>query len=94
MWFIDAGLSKQVMKGKGMIKTSVSDVFKTLKFSGVSEFAGQRSDIKANWESRQFKINFVYRFGSNMVKAARQRATGADDETKRTQAGGGVAPGL
>ncbi|MFM6924876.1 MAG: hypothetical protein ACKOU7_05190, partial [Ferruginibacter sp.] len=59
-----------------------------------NEFAGQRSVIHANWESRQFKMNFVYRFGSNLVKAARQRANGADDEMKRTQGGGGVAPGL
>jgi hypothetical protein len=94
MWYVDAGLQKQVLKGRATIKTSVSDIFKTLKFSGVSDFAGQHSDIKANWESRMFKVNFAYRFGSNMVKAARQRATGADDETKRTQNSGGVAPGL
>lgn len=94
MWYVDAGLSKPILKGKGMLKTSVSDIFKTLKFRGVSDFAGQRSDIRANWESRQFKLNFVYRFGSNLVKAARQRTSGADEETKRTQSGGGVAPGL
>lgn len=94
LWSIDAGLQKQILKGKGTLKTSVSDVFRTLKFKGVSDFAGQRSEISSLWESRQFKLNFVYRFGSNLVKAARQRATGADDETKRTQGGGGVAPGL
>jgi len=94
MYFADAGLQKQILKGRGTVKTSVSDVFHTFKFSGVSEFAGQRTDIKANWESRQFKLNFVYRFGSNLVKAARQRATGADDEMKRVQSSGGVAPGL
>ncbi len=94
MYFVDAGLQKQVLKGRGTVKTSVSDVFRTLQFRGISDFAGQRSDVRANWESRQFKLNFVYRFGSNLVKAARQRTTGADDETRRTQAGGGVAPGL
>jgi iron complex outermembrane recepter protein len=94
LWSIDAGLQKQILKGKGIIKTSVSDVFRTLKFSGVSDFAGQRSEISSLWESRQFKLNFVYRFGSNLVKAARQRTSGADDETKRVQGGGGVAPGL
>ena len=94
LWSIDAGLQKQVLKGKGTFKVSVSDIFQTLRFSGVSDFAGQRTDIKANWESRQFKMNFVYRFGSSQVKAARQRATGADEETKRTQGGGGVAPGV
>ncbi|GAB2828469.1 TonB-dependent receptor domain-containing protein [Ferruginibacter profundus] len=94
MYFADAGLQKQVLKGRATIKTSVSDVFHTFKFRGTSDFAGQRTDIKANWEAQQFKLNFVYRFGSNLVKAARQRGTGADDETKRVQSGGGVAPGL
>jgi iron complex outermembrane receptor protein len=94
LWSVDGGLQKQVLKGKGTLKTSVSDIFRTLKFSGVSDFAGQRTDIHAHWESRQFKMNFVYRFGSNQVKAARQRGTGADDETKRVQGSGGVAPGL
>ena len=82
---MDAGIQKQVMQGKGTIKTSVSDVFKTLKFRGSTDFAGQSSRFTANWESRQFKLNFVYRFGSNQVKGARQRGTGADDENKRTQ---------
>jgi iron complex outermembrane receptor protein len=94
LWSLDAGLQKQVLKGKGTIKGSVSDVLHTLKFRGVSEFAGQRSEIGSNWESRQAKLSFVYRFGSNQVKAARQRTTGADDEMKRVQATSGAAPGL
>ena len=94
LWSIDAGLQKQVMKGKGTIKASVSDILHTLKFTGVSEFAGQRTELASRWESRQFKLNFVYRFGSNQVKAARQRGTGADDEMKRVQQSGGAAPGI
>jgi len=94
LWSIDAGLQKQVLKGKGTIKTSVSDVLHTLQFTGVNEFAGQKSLLSSQWESRQFKLNFVYRFGSNLVKAARQRSSGADDEMKRVQSGGGAAPGI
>ncbi|MCW3092131.1 MAG: TonB-dependent receptor [Ferruginibacter sp.] len=94
LWSLDAGLQKQVMQGKGTFKMSVSDFLHTLKFTGLSEFAGQRTDLSSRWESRQFKLNFVYRFGSNQVKAARQRGTGADDEMKRVQQGGGAAPGI
>ena len=89
LWSIDGGLQKQVMGGKGTIKASVSDIFQTLRFRGVSNFAGQRSDFTSNWESRQFKLNFVFRFGSNQVKAARQRGTGSDEEIKRVQQNGG-----
>jgi hypothetical protein len=88
LWAVDAGLQKQVFKGRGTLKASVSDVFNTLKFRGSTDFAGQKSTVDVKWESRQFKMNFVYRFGSNTVKAARQRATSIEDENKRTQGGG------
>ncbi len=86
LWAIDGGLQKQVMQGKGTLKASVSDVFKTLRFRGTSNFSGQRTVFQANWESRQFKLNFAYRFGSNQVKGARQRSTGTEEENKRSQA--------
>src|SRR5437868_14356024 len=41
LWSIDAGLQKTIMKGKGNIKASVSDILHTLKFVGTSDFAGQ-----------------------------------------------------
>ena len=41
-------------------------------------------------ESRQFKLNFNYRFGNNKVKAARQRTSGAEEELKRVQQSNGL----
>ena len=70
----------------------MSDIFKTLKFKGETEFTGQRNVASGNWESRQFKISFNYRFGSMQVKAARQRKTGLEDESKRASGGGGASP--
>jgi iron complex outermembrane receptor protein len=92
MWSVDAGLQKQVMKGQGTIRTSVSDVFNTLKFSGISDFAGQTTKAHVNFESRQFKLSFAYRFGNKQVKAARQRAIGAEEENKRVGSGGSGSP--
>jgi Outer membrane protein beta-barrel family/Carboxypeptidase regulatory-like domain len=87
---IDAGLSKQIIKGRGIVKTSVSDVFHTMKFRATSDFAGQKVKVDYRQESRQFKLSFSYRFGSNTVKAARQRNSGAEEELKRTQQSGGM----
>jgi hypothetical protein len=88
IWSIDGGLQKTIFKGKGNIKTSVSDIFKTLKWRGTSNFAGQFLEASGNFESRQFKINLSYRFGSNQVKASRNRKTGTEDESKRVGQGG------
>lgn len=89
MGFVDLGLSKSILQGKGTIKLAVSDIFKTMKWQGTSDFVGQKLTGMFRWESQQFKLNFSYRFGKNTVKAARQRETGAEDESKRVKGGGG-----
>lgn len=94
LYSVDGGLSRQMFGGRGTLKAAVSDIFHTLRFRGTTDFAGQHSVFKANWESRQFKLNFVYRFGSNQVKGARQRNTGAEDENKRTQQSGNGMGGI
>lgn len=85
MWSADAGVQKKLWNGKANIKASVSDLFHSLRFKATTDFAGQQTTNLARFESRMFKLNFTYRFGSNQVKAARQRNTGAEDENKRVQ---------
>ncbi len=89
IWSLDAGLQQSVLKGKATVKASVTDIFKTLHWQGTSNFAGQYLRASGGFESRQFRLNFTYRFGSNQVKAARQRSTSADDESKRVGSQGG-----
>lgn len=93
LWNVDGGLSKQIWKNKGTIKLSYSDIFNSFHFTGRQEFAGQLTRVNAHWESQQIKLNFVYRFGSNQVKAARNRNIGAEEENKRTQGGTGLNVG-
>jgi hypothetical protein len=93
MYSVDAGLSKQVMKGKATLKAAVSDIFHSMGFRATSDFAGQVMKFNYKSESRQLKLSFSYRFGNNGVKPARQRALGADEETKRVQSGGGMGIG-
>lgn len=90
MGFVDVGLQKTVFKGKGTFKASASDIFKTMRFNGESNYAGALNRINVSWESRQFKTSLIYRFGSAQVKAARQRKTGLEEENKRTGDGGGT----
>lgn len=93
LWSADAGISKPVLKNKGNIKASFTDMFRTLRFKGTTNFASQSSTFSGYGDSRQFKINFTYRFGSNQVKAARNRSSATEDESKRTQGGGGIGIG-
>jgi hypothetical protein len=95
IWSIDAGVQKVLFGGKANLKATVSDIFWSLKWKGTSNFAGQIMRASGQFESRQFKLNFTYRFGNTQVKAARQRKTAAEEESKRvsTGTGGGIGTG-
>jgi iron complex outermembrane recepter protein len=93
MWTMDAGMQKNIFKGKGTFKVSVSDIFFTMKFSGYTDFAGQYSRFSGTFESRQFKTALTWRFGSNTVKAARDRKDASEEEKKRTKSSGGFGGG-
>ena len=90
MGTVDLGLQKVIFKGKGTVKAAVSDVFKTMKWAGSSDFTGVNSTFKGHGEMPQFKLNFNYRFGNSQVKAARQRKSAVEEETKRTENAGGM----
>jgi hypothetical protein len=88
MGFVDVGLQKLILKSKGTVKLAMSDIFKTMKWSGTSDFAGVHSTFKGHGEQQQIKLNFSYRFGNNQVRGARQRQSGIEDEKKRAENNG------
>jgi hypothetical protein len=89
LWSVDGGFQKSLFKNKGTLKVSVSDIFKTLSPKGSSDFAGQHISFRGQFESRQFKVAYTWRFGNSQVKAARQRKSSAEDEMKRSQQSSG-----
>ena len=91
--FVDAGFQKSLFEKKATLRVVVSDIFRTLKWQGSSDFAGAKMVANGNWESRQLKVNFTYRFGSTQVKAARQRKNALEEETKRANSAGGQPGG-
>ena len=90
LWSMDAGIQKPIFKGKGNAKVSVSDVFKTIRWTGISNFSGQYLKASGESDSRQLRLSLTWRFGNNQVKAARQHKTGSEEENKRTQSSGGI----
>lgn len=93
MWSLDAGLQKTVLGGHGSFKVSVSDIFKTLHYTAISNFAGQYIRDSGGFDSRMLKLYFTYRFGNLGLKAARGHSNAAEEETKRVSApGGGSTP--
>lgn len=80
---VDLGVQKLLMEKKATIKLSVTDIFHTSPWKATSNFGGLYINGGGYWESQTIRLNFSYRFGSSQVKAARQRQTGLESESKR-----------
>ncbi|HUS02821.1 MAG TPA: outer membrane beta-barrel protein, partial [Chitinophagaceae bacterium] len=80
---VSLGFSKQVLRSKGSLKLSCTDVFNTQVFHNRTNGAG--ININAYWkpESRFANLLFTYRFGNLNVKANKNRTTGIEDEKNR-----------
>jgi iron complex outermembrane recepter protein len=92
MWSLDAGLQKILFNGNATIKASVSDIFHTMPYSYSSTFVGQYLVASGDYESRQLKLAFTWRFGNKQVKAASRHTTGAEDENNRAPVKGAGTP--
>jgi iron complex outermembrane receptor protein len=82
---LDAGLQKTLLKGQAMARASVSDIFYTMPWVISSNYSGQHLHSNGDNDTRQLKLSFIWRFGNNQVKAARQHQTGAEDESNRVK---------
>ena len=87
---MNVGVGKQVMKGKGSLKLSVRDVLYTNFPRGNINFSNTEAYFQNQRDSRIASLSFTYRFGKP-IKGQQQRRKigGADDETKRVNAGSG-----
>lgn len=84
---VDLGLSKSFMDKKLSLKLSANDIFKLQRSSITSTLPSQDYVVSERWESRVFRFTCTYRFGSNAIKAARQRSGGSEAERNRVKSG-------
>lgn len=84
IWSVDAGLQKKVLNERGTVKLSISDIFFTQQWNGVSDFGDLYMIAGGNWDSRRVRVNFSYLFGNNKVKS-RRRSTGLEEESSRVK---------
>lgn len=80
---LDTGVQK-AMSPVLKLKLTVQDVFHSNRFAGVMNVPGKfSSDTGFYLDTRVALLNLTYSFGNQQVKAARQRRTGSEDETRR-----------
>ena len=83
MGSLDIGLQKRLLKDKVSIKITATDVLRTTRFRGGSNYGNTDLRINQQNENRTLRLSFSYRFGNSQVKAARQRKTASESEGRR-----------
>ena len=84
-----AGVSKQVLKGKGSVRVNIRDIFYTNAAKGTINFQSTEANFRNTRDSRVAGISFTYRFGKPLKGPQNNRKKGgADDEQNRVKAGG------
>jgi outer membrane receptor protein involved in Fe transport len=80
MYFIDLGLSRDVLKGKGTITLGVRDLLNSRKFRSVTTRPdeGYYAEREFQGRKRQFIFTFSYRLNRN--KDSQNRQEGGDDD--------------
>lgn len=84
---VDLGVQKQILQKRASIKAAVTDIFRTAPWAATNDFGGVYIKGGGNWESRTFRLNFTWRFGSNQISNSRDRKTGIESEANRIKGG-------
>ncbi len=83
-----AGVSKQVLKGKGTVKLNVRDILYTQKPHGYINFKQTEARFENRRDTRVANVTFTYRFGKPIKSTNGQRKKGgASDEQNRVNTG-------
>lgn len=84
---LDFGIQKLLLQKRASLKLSVTDMLFTNPWNSVNDFGGLYVKGRGQWESRTFRVNFTWRFGSNQIKQSRERKTGLESEARRIKGG-------
>jgi iron complex outermembrane recepter protein len=85
---LSAGVSKQVLKGKGSVKVNVRDIFYTQMPHGDINFKQTEARFRNSRDTRVANVTFTYRFGKPIKNTNGQRKKGgANDEQNRVNVG-------
>ena len=83
--FLNLALQKKFLNDKLNVRIGMDDILFTSPWRGTTQFGNLFIHGSGGGNSRQFKINLTYNFGSNEVKKARNRKIGIEDEKNRIE---------
>lgn len=77
-----AGVSKQVLKGKGTVKMNIRDIFYTQKPQGEIDFKNTQAHFVNTRDTRVANITFTYRFGKPLKNTSSQHHNSVEEQNR------------
>jgi hypothetical protein len=77
---VNMGLSQQLFKGKGTLRLTGRDVFRTQKIKGEIKYSNIDAAFQQRRDSRQVALGFTYRFAKGKMNNNQKRKTGGSNE--------------
>ena len=82
----DFGIQKKVLKGRGSLKVSASDLFFTRKGDGIiNNLRLTDADWNSKFDSRSVRLTFSLRFGKSTRNKQKHNSSGSDSEQERVK---------
>jgi iron complex outermembrane recepter protein len=82
---LSAGIAQKVLKGRGILKLSIADPFRTDISAGYTNLVNYSDVFKRYSDSRYAAISFSYRFGNTKVAPSSNRESGVEEEKRRAK---------
>ena len=85
IWQVNVGVQKQFEGDQGTLRFNVEDVFNSMKWDAGFNYPEQNLVTRGVYDFSQttFKVTYSRSFGNKKLKAARNRATGSEEERRR-----------
>jgi len=79
---LDVAFQKTFLGGKLVLRLAYGDILRTMRWRGISEYAGLYMDASGLWESRTARINLTWKIGNQKLK---EKKASQVDEFKRVK---------
>ena len=84
-WYMDVFIDKTFLNNKLRVALNCVDLFKTRKINATTRFQNVDQVLKQNNHQRTTILAVSYSFGSQQIRAARNRSSGIEEEIGRTR---------
>ncbi|HEV7231834.1 MAG TPA: outer membrane beta-barrel protein, partial [Bacteroidia bacterium] len=82
-WQLSVGMQCKVLKDKGNLKLSLSDIFWTMVDRGTTVLSNYNESFSVKRDTRMLYLSFTYNFGSSYQQGQRKKTGGAEEEKRR-----------